>query len=122
MPDKLDITKGHDTGAAEVERLRRRIAEVEAECDSSVRELLRLMCRNRRIAWAAVGACETKGAVGLALSCFGNGEWWLNAGSIAVGAGLAGVLIAPNARKLAAELRIMGSLTAKFRVRKRDRD
>jgi len=117
MPDTINnVATERDDPAVELERLRTEVMKIEADHDSSIEELLQLMRRKRSIAWSAIGALGAKGAIGLALWSPASGEWWLNASSVAVGAGLAGLLIAPNARKLVAELSTMGSLTAKFRT------
>jgi hypothetical protein len=120
MPGKLKHVATEDNCcAAESESLRRKLAELDMASNDGIEELLRLMRRNRTIAWAAVLALETKGSIGLALSFVGDGEWWLSASSAAAGVGLGGLLIAPNAIKLFAELKRISSLTAKFTARAR---
>lgn len=115
MLDNDTLATSQTTYRTELQQARREIAELTAERDRSIGGLLQLVRRYRRFAWAVTGTLQGKAAVGLALAVPGGGQWWLNAGSAVAGLGLAGYLVAPNARKLWAELRSMGSLTKQFR-------
>jgi len=62
-------------------------------------------------------ALETKAVLALVLLPAGSAGWWLEGGAIAGGAGFAGILIAPNAKRLFAKVRSTASVTAEFERR-----